>query len=306
MSITTVVWPIISAVCKATVFLGADTNICHPVNPAQEAFLSAYVSKQSELKKFKDDELRTWATTDYQSLNKLLKDEGFSIQLDQCDFGVVSILNVLVKWLNLGEKTEITRRGIQYPAVKLGESHQVRLHSWERYEYVQSTLGFPSPKRPEQALCRQEVLEIPTQSGDTVWITIADWPTADGFVLLKHIDAIRRNLIDCPDANITAIFPMVDLDQKVDISWLSGMELGPKYVIDQAKQQTKLKVNEVGALVQSAVTLGIKAVCCKPERKIVIDRPFYLWIERPGVSHPIFAGCIKESDWKEPKNLETK
>ena len=37
---------------------------------------------------------------------------------------------------------------------------------------------------------------------------------------------------------------------------------------------------------------------------IIIDRPFYLWIERPGMSVPICSLYLTEEHWKDPGDLD--
>ena len=37
--------------------------------------------------------------------------------------------------------------------------------------------------------------------------------------------------------------------------------------------------------------------------KKTIDKPFYLWIERPGMSIPLFTAYIDPIDWKKPDTL---
>lgn len=153
----------------------------------------------------------------------------------------------------------------------------------------------------------QPLVCIDTKNGDTVWMTVADHnkPLRD-FELLQWIHSIKQDRVPHARRYNSVTFPMVDLDQEVDITWLLNMALAEDAVIAQALQQTKLKMNEIGARVKSAVAIGLCEASCMPrkEAKIVIDKPFYLWIERPGVTDPIFAGYISQNEWKDPKNLE--
>jgi hypothetical protein len=106
-------------------------------------------------------------------------------------------------------------------------------------------------------------------------------------------------------------FPMVDLNQQVDINWLKKMStyaLGETWEISQAKQQTKLRMNHLGARAQSAVAIGgmmITSVRPPDPPDLVIDRPFMVWFERAGLNRPLFSGHITPDDWKEPADLET-
>ena len=281
MSFTATVWPIVTAVGKAALFIGADAGTWQTTNGQQELFLDHYVSYRNQIKEFSDTELRAWASTNHEELNSLLAKEGFSIRLNPFrpgDFGVVSILDVLVKWQHEGEKIQIKRNDMWYQGVALDKGIAI----------------FDSGKHT--------VVKIATQGHDTVWMTVADKPL-EGFALIEHVKSIRAGCV-WPYFNPSSVsFPMVDLDQVVDIDWLLSMKLGAKYVIGQAKQQTKLRLNEKGAHVKSGVAIGVECTSVNicGSRHVVICEPFYLWIERPGLAHPIFAGYITEDDWKEPK-----
>jgi len=99
-----------------------------------------------------------------------------------------------------------------------------------------------------------------------------------------------------------ASFPMIDLDEKPDIDWILGMHISQDYYIEQAKQQTKFRMNEKGARVQSAVGMTFLCKSAGPAPHI-IDRPFLLWIKRDGLDFPLFAGLFAEDCWKEPDEL---
>jgi hypothetical protein len=75
------------------------------------------------------------------------------------------------------------------------------------------------------------------------------------------------------------------------------------FYIGQALQQTKFRMNEKGAKVESAVAMSLnRGMAVEPE-PYVIDRPFVLWIERPGMAIPFFAAVLCEDVWREPKEL---
>ena len=75
-------------------------------------------------------------------------------------------------------------------------------------------------------------------------------------------------------------------------------------IIAQASQQTKLKMNEIGARVESVVAIAIVlGGMDAPEPDHVINRPFLIWFERDGLSRPLFAGHITPDDWRNPGNI---
>jgi hypothetical protein len=87
----------------------------------------------------------------------------------------------------------------------------------------------------------------------------------------------------------------------------TGVQTGRvgSYRIKQAKQQTKFKMNHIGAKAESAAAFGFAFECCSmPKPDLVIDKPFYAWMTRKGLDVPYFAGYIDTSDWKDPGELK--
>jgi hypothetical protein len=290
MTSTIVIWSIIAALCKASFFIGADPSQWYPINQMQQQYVEYYHPQRSALSLFNEKEMRSWASTDYNELNSILKKEGFSIELQPFSplegFGVVSILDVTVNWLYKGQKSIIYKEveDKKYPAVYMTEGFSV----------VKSS-SYKSP-----------IIRIRTKSNDVVCMTIAD-QTLQDFELLSHVQNITKNIeyTDDPDHYDFIKFPMVDLDQEVNIKWLLGMRC-PGYNIEQALQQTKFKMNEEGARVKSAVAIALteSAGISQPKKCIIVDEPFYVWIERPVFQAPIFVGYIAQEHWKDPKNLD--
>ena len=95
---------------------------------------------------------------------------------------------------------------------------------------------------------------------------------------------------------------MVDLKDTGEIAWLKGMVIGGKF-ISQALQQTMFKMNEYGAQAKSAVAIKLSRtafVKVNNKKTYIIDEPFYCWVSRPGVRHPLFVGYIQPEYWKNP------
>jgi hypothetical protein len=107
------------------------------------------------------------------------------------------------------------------------------------------------------------------------------------------------------------IFPKIDLDEETVLEWIINLRFEtpkgevPFYVIAQALQQTKLKMNEIGFRVKSAVAMGILAGAApKKTEPYIINRPFLMWITRPGLAKPLFIGYLNKDVWKDPKDLD--
>jgi hypothetical protein len=104
-------------------------------------------------------------------------------------------------------------------------------------------------------------------------------------------------------------FPMVTYDEMVNISWVKGLatsnDPNSGWAVAEALQQTKFRMNEFGARVESAVAMSFRCMAaCAPDPWVVIDRPFILWIERKGIGMPLFCGSFSEDAWSNPGGLD--
>jgi len=244
------------------------------------------------------DNLKRKAHRDVAVINQWLKGNSFDIQLSPSPagpttFAVASILDVLVEWIELGHKTTICSENTRetYKAVKLDKDQGVRA-------YVDMSEEHPNP-----------VVEIGTKSklGDKVCMTVLDDLPDGTFAISEKVDRLRKTR-KAHTGCAGVIFPMVNYDSKVDIGWILGMRTGSKpddFYIEQALQQTKFRMNERGARAQSAVAMSFRSLSiAAPDPVIEINRPFLLWIERPSVDIPLFAGVFAEDVWKEPEGLD--
>lgn len=298
MSKTMTVAPIMGALLKSEEILGKG-RVWHGINPSQYIFLEQFFTQRAALAKFSDKELLSWVSWIAEELNKILKDEGFDIQIGDFaydEFGVVSILDVLVEWLAPGQVDFILSGSAKYPAVKMEPRAYVDGKPEILFEALNSYLHPHS------------VAVVKTQSDDKVYMTVAEKPAAD-FDLTNKIDEIRDSLHEGPDYDWLK-FPMVDLNHQIDIGWLKGMwttttrkNIGQKAIISQALQQTKFKMNQFGARVKSAVAIGVRTVSIRIEQGFIINKPFFLWIEREGATIPVMYAYIDREDWKNPGNL---
>jgi hypothetical protein len=141
-------------------------------------------------------------------------------------------------------------------------------------------------------------------------MTLADKPR-QSFALLQHVNQLRGAVKNGSSAYFDELlFPMVDIDQKPDIRWLLNLKNQAKtnsYYIRQALQETRFQMNEEGAAAQSAVAMEFategSAMIPQEPRILKIDKPFYLWIERPGMKMPLFTAYIDTTTWKAPTHL---
>ena len=285
MSKTVVTYPIVAALVAAERIAGPDRE-WKPANPKQRRFLTEFFEI---CRRERVSEIQSLASWRAEEINKFLRERGFLIQLQpfaQNTFGVASILDLLVEWLQKGEVTKIeTKTQKTFPGVRIKE---------ENVSFFKA-IGHNEP-----------IARLLTKSGDEVFMTMVGKIPAEDFDLVAKVEELSNNIR--PNSEFGGlVFPMVDLDQKVDISWLRDLQTicsdGTPGIITQALQQTKLKMNEVGARVQSAVAVAmLKGISMhKPDH--IINRPFLMWIERNGLEQPLFVGYITEEDWKNPGSL---
>lgn len=297
-SVTAAFTPIITALVKAEDILGPNRD-WGAVNQVQANFLGRYFSRRGEIEgtltntsseqPLKVDSIASYAA---EEINAFLARKGFNIALEPFttpgEFGTASVMDVLVKWLNPGRSTQLVAAdGQSYPAARLKEGVYVA-----RSSVAENPVAFISTQHPDYQ----------------VGLIVPDEPIANDFKLVDFVANIRNDHLSPDYRYVGVIFPKVSLDQRVNIDWLKRMQTtgddGLPAIITQALQQTKYRMNEIGARAESAVALGVMRGMAPIENPLVIDRPFVCWIEKTGISLPLFAGYINYPDWKDPGSLE--
>jgi len=286
-----VVYPISSALLKAEEFLEKVEGITTS-NDDQKKFVDEIYSYY-KVDVSKIDEIESIADIDNEKINQWLAERGFQIKLDPFGpggFGVASMLDLIGEWAIKGKKWSVeTEDGKYYPGIKMN-NYGLKFHK------VRDNPNF--------------IIEIETKSQDRVFLMMAE-EVPTGLALLDHVEHIMNDKITTPFEYDGVVFPKIDLDEKLTLDWLIDLRLEtpsqevPYYVIAQALQQTKLKMNEIGFRVKSAVALGILAGAApKRTEPYVINRPFLMWITRPGIAKPLFIGYLNKDVWKDPENLD--
>lgn len=292
MSRTVAVYPIVAGLGQAYATGNALTP-WFPTNRDQQRYLENLAKWEKELGSFSPEELETIASHDADEINAFLKAKGFDIQLqpfeEEDDYGTASVMKVLAKWLTPGTEADIHVDGKYYAGVNLEDD----------ISFTQ-TPGYPNP-----------VVHIHTESGDVVHMTVADDVSLEGLDLLAKTMLLTEGNRIFNFGDVT--FPMVDHDSEVDISFFKEMffkgegktgRVG-KFKVIEAKQQTKFQMNHLGAKAESAAAFSMGLECMRSPG-LVIDKPFYVWMTRKGLTAPYFAGCIDSSDWKNPGSLDSK
>ncbi|MDO8599294.1 MAG: serpin family protein [bacterium] len=123
------------------------------------------------------------------------------------------------------------------------------------------------------------------------------------------LPSLSDSELDVHDEYDGVTFPMVSYDQQVDISWLRGLHTTGDdelpAIIVQALQQTRFRMNDVGARAESAVAFGMTRSMSmeRPKPELIINEPFLCWIRRPNCRLPLFVGYFDTDSWKDPGSL---
>jgi hypothetical protein len=261
----------------------------------QERFVDLYLAGAvADLPAFKEGEFDSVAALDAGTINAFLAAKGYQIALDPFvdpdDFGVAAVMNVGVLWATPGTESTLVSQGVTYPAAKLEE-------------------GVTYTRTPDGTF----VAHVACAGGeDTLHICVAPgYPEEQSTVgILERVVAVHDAATERAMAFDHLKFPMVDLDHEVDVSFFKGLGfygVGTRtgragtYRCLQAKQQTKFRMNHLGARAESAAAMGFGLECFRPP--LVIDKPFFVWITRKGMNLPVFAAYVDREDWKAPASV---
>ncbi len=288
---TLVVYPISAAVRKAELFLENVEGIT-TANETQKKFIDdIHAYCKGDVERIK--EIESIADTNHKNINKWLEERGFQIRLQDFgpgDFGVASVLDLLGQWAVKGKKWSFQdEEGDYYKGIKMAN------YGKEFYR-IKDNPNF--------------IIEIETRENDHVYLMMVD-KVPTGLALLDFVEKIDKEKQIVPFEYDGFIFPKIDLDQESILDWILGLRFEtpkgkePFYAISQALQQTKLKMNEEGFRVKSAVALGILAGAApKKTEPYIINRPFLMWITRQGLSKPLFIAYLNKDVWKDPEGLD--
>jgi hypothetical protein len=290
---TIAAFPAIGCLKAAEEWLGEKLK-WNTTNEQQEEFIELFLERgMAGLGGLGENEVRWKADAKIGPINEWLKENGFDISLTvepgDGGFAVASILDVLVEWLEEGERRKITNENGTFDGVHLKRDKGVGI--------LQNA-----------ALHDHPVARITTKSGDKVYMTPVDGMPEGDFALESKIRSLTLGLEHEDHRYSGVVFPMVDYDQILDVSFLKGLNtntVAPGFYVAEAVQQTKFRMNEKGARVESAMAMTFRCRGASAEpTPLLIDQPFLLWIVREGVDMPLFGGVFAEDVWADPKTLD--
>ncbi len=314
MSTTVVTYPIVTALVEAERILGPERQ-WKPVNETQGRFLNEFFAV---CRKERVPEIESLASWNAAEICAFLARHGFAIRLEpfgEGQFGAASVLDLPVEWIEKGHVTSIhtpkshaeePQQAGGWPGrLKVVLSSRIESPPLPTEEYPAVLIAsehvrlFRAPHHEHPVAC------LKTKSKDKVYMTVLPQPPAE-FDLVAKAQELASALKPTNEFG-GLIFPMVSLDQHVNVEWLEGMETteiqGRPAGIAKALQQTRLRMNEIGARAESAVVLTVSVAALQYKPPHIIDRPFLIWFEREGLSKPLFVGHITEENWKNPGDI---
>ncbi|MFW9886310.1 MAG: hypothetical protein ACFFEX_18130 [Candidatus Thorarchaeota archaeon] len=287
---TIVTYPIAAALKEAEEFV-IDSSGWNPVKIIQRDFLERfYTPCREEIPTI--TEIECVAHIDIEVVKKWLKEHDFDIQLDPFDengFGAAAKLDLLGLWLVKGMQTSVvTDDGNKYSGVRMDTG------------FTFNTVGGST----------NLVVALETGDQDVVYMMMAD-KVPSGFDMVTYVEEILQNMTPVERDYEAIVFPMIDLNEEGELEWLINLQLMipqdrfPFYFIQQALQQTKLKMNQEGYRVKSvAAVVAMLGAAISEAPPYIINRPFIMWITRPGLSKPLFVAYLNTDVWKDPSGLE--
>ena len=233
--------------------------------------------------------LEALASREASVLNDFLVKRGFEPQFDPFDpegFGAVSILDMLVKWLQPAAQATIGTRAdrgwVNFPAFQIPKNGAI-IHRAE---------GFTSP-----------LVELLTESGDSLWLMMLDEPW-NGLELAMTADRLFDQPLQPDNTWSGVVVPKIELQIEPDLSWMLGVyfEALPDdyFRIVQAFQQFKFRMNEEGARAKVATGFSATRGISLAPQPLRIDRPFIGFFTQKGLPLPIAAFYADYDCWGEP------
>lgn len=218
-------------------------------------------------------------STQAAAINEFFAARGLPITVGEMgpdEFACGAVLDILVNWAKPGVRARYGLRapdGSEHPAVEMTKGFAVHVNN-----------------------AGVEIAEPETTSAE---VSVLMCVSTD---LDAGLAALRRPRSPSPDAFKGLTFPMIDLDQSVDVGWLRGLSCTDAR-ITQAFGHAKLRLNELGAHAKAGAAIVVYRSCGGP-RVLRIDKPFTLAFVVAG--QIALAFHLTPEVWKAPPNLGTK
>jgi len=306
---------ICKALDQAIAFINISPEQIIPVNSKQDAFLQrdyAVYRRHMTDTLFRPDELQAYVAEDAETLNKILRDHGFSIQLKPfrpSEVGIVAIQDIIVTWNKKAEHSTIQAAGKTYPSFIMDEKNNditfFVYHDQENHIIIAEILT----QSHDKVYC---AVKMKTIDGQNTVVPFFDYHTEniDDLTVAHTIAQWQQNVKNNPLYSYTfnaLELPMIMYHAQPSLEWLLKLQLSSGYVVTQALQEVIFKMNEIGAQAKAAVAIAIRELSSAhsaPQNPLIVNQPFLLWIERPGMPLPLFAAYLTQEHWAAPPSFE--
>lgn len=277
-----------------------STEWQHIINP-QKDFIEWVLNRtRSEVARI--PELEGIATQDAGTLIKWFADRGVHGMdpgpLGPQDLGLGAFLDLLKQFAMSGKPTAITCQDNRvHPAVDMKTGGFMLLKANVHKHPIIQIICNDDSGRP---------------GVDNVYMTIVEEQLA-GLQLLQFVQKIMAQVSTCGIDMVSdvsnVIFPMLDTVHMVDVSYLEGMYTecetdGIPVYIRKALQQVKVRMNENGIRAQVADMMVMTKMGVSFGQTYTIDCPFVLWIDRNGLSIPLYIGLFGYDAMNKPASLD--
>lgn len=282
-------------------FVGSPEAELHGVTDDQRKILGIFQdSTRQSAALLRTDEFLINADKSAKVMNDFFAQNGFpSMQFDQPvdgEFIAGAIMRLRMQWLQEGIEWRIISSKMLYAAFRLRSDYGVN-------DLKESLPVFEARQDSEGA-----IYTINCRNGDKVTVSMIETPAADDIWSLDQasLSVLSRQAKADPVSVDTLTMPCIDLDTGVqELPWLSGVYFLSgldNWKLDHAKQQSRLKMNRIGAIAESAAGGVLRALSIREERHDFIDRPFIVIIQRQG--HTMFTAWCDQSCWNDPGEID--
>jgi hypothetical protein len=278
--------PLNAAMKAAQKFLGPQPK-WNAVNPSQTDFLAKFYKDTPPDYPF----VKSLASTSSTELNAFMAAHGFPEEkfqplIPSTQFGCAGVMDFAVAWNIRADETKLTgREGKTYDAVKFSKGK-----------------GFSMFHNPDYAF---PVVKIMGKSDFNVYLTYLATPPKNEalnyFTMYELAERLTKEE-GSPQKLDVLIFPKINYEGTINTDWLLNFEVkdlhGVKWWIFDAIMKSRLRLNHIGARVQSMAGLAVMMGIPPPPITYTFDRPFLIWFTyQDRVMH---AAYITEEHWKDP------
>ena len=233
--------------------------------------------------------LEALASRSHLELNAFSVSKGFKGTLEKFDgIGVVSVLDMKIKWAETAQLATINRSGTKHDAFKVKGEHAT----------FYKVRGYKEP-----------LVRLHTQTGDSLWVMMADAPTSDLSLAMTAVKFLQMSEESGSKwSGYDVVLPMLDMDLKPDLSWLIGAETNSEkdgyHQISQANQQLRVRMDENGAKGEAKAEIAMTEAVMMPPSKLVFDKPHIGFFTQKGHDEVPMACYFADTDaWRRPAKL---